>query len=59
MRLDKRIMREFTKIGEFDLKREFWESFAGGAGKAAGMGFVIAIALMLIKLLGVDVPSLP
>lgn len=59
MRLDKKILRGLVKIGEFDLKREFWESFAGGAGKAAGMGVVIAIALVMIKLLGFDVPKLP
>lgn len=45
-------------LREVDLKTEFLESFAGGAGKAAGMGTVIIIALVLVKLLGIDMGSL-
>jgi hypothetical protein len=39
---------------EMDLKTEYLESLAAGAGKATGMGIVIILALVLIKAFGVN-----
>ena len=58
MDLEKKINRKFRALSDINLRAEFLESFAGGAGKAAGMGTVIILALLLVKLLDIDIASL-
>ena len=58
--MDFRVIKELHKrVTEASMLREFLESFAGGAGKALGMGVVIALALWLIQVLEISIPKIP
>lgn len=48
------VVYDFEILGDVDLKIVFYKIFVGGVGKVVGMGIVIIVVLLLIKLLGID-----